>query len=143
MDRRQFILACCGTTAALLIASCSNIYYATNALSGNQISVALSEFDETKDGVTTQRAFVLVKNEKLRFPIAVYKSPEGKYRALYLECTHRGCEVKAASTGLQCPCHGSEFSTEGKVLNPPAEKDLAQFPVSISGDYLLIQLSAT
>lgn len=140
MKRKNFLIACCGTSTLAFLASCSKTYYATNTTTGKNIAVSLSEFEETKEGVKTQRPFVLVKNEQLPFPIAVYCSKEKNYTALYLECTHSGCELRPASTVLQCPCHGSEFSTEGKVLNPPAEKDLHQFPVKVSDKELFIQL---
>lgn len=140
MDRKNFLIACCGASVAGLFASCGKVYYATNTVSGKNITVALSEFEEVKEGVTTPRAFVLVKNEQLPFPVAVYRNSDKNYSALYLQCTHSGCELRPASTVLQCPCHGSEFSTQGKVLNPPAEKDLIQFPVIVSDKQLLIQL---
>lgn len=140
MKRKNFLITCCGSSAIAFLASCSKVYYAINADAGKNIALDLSEFDEVKEGLTAKRSFVLVKNERLQFPVAVYRSNGEKYTALYLECTHSGCELRPASTVLQCPCHGSEFSTEGKVMNPPAEKDLLQFPVALNHNQLIIQL---
>ncbi|MDD3947296.1 MAG: Rieske 2Fe-2S domain-containing protein, partial [Clostridia bacterium] len=41
-------------------------------------------------------------------------------------CTHLGCALKwnAAEHTWDCPCHGSRFDTEGKVLENPAMKDI-------------------
>lgn len=140
MDRKNFIITCCGAAATAFLTSCGKAYYATNTLLGKNIAVALSEFEEIKEGVTVPRAFVLVKNEQLPFPIAVYRKSDKNYTALYMECTHRGCELRPAPTTLQCPCHGSEFSTEGKILNPPADRDLTRFPVTVSNKQIIIQL---
>lgn len=49
-------------------------------------------------------------------------------------CTHLGCAVPydPATGQFVCPCHGSAFTTEGDVLNPPASRPLDLFQVSIN-----------
>ena len=41
-------------------------------------------------------------------------------------CPHMGCALKwnTAERSWDCPCHGSRFSEDGKVLNNPANGDL-------------------
>ena len=41
-------------------------------------------------------------------------------------CPHMGCALKwnTAEHSWDCPCHGSRFSEDGKVLNNPANGDL-------------------
>jgi len=56
--------------------------------------------------------------------------------ALYNCCTHLQClfgwdEEKQL---FICPCHGSEFSRDGKVLKGPASRDLDRFPVHLVDD---------
>ena len=40
-------------------------------------------------------------------------------------CPHLGCALKynRAENSWDCPCHGSRFSEDGKVLDNPANKD--------------------
>ncbi len=61
-------------------------------------------------------------------PVAVFKSKEGKVIRCSGICTHLNCAVKwnGAEMSWDCPCHGSRFDTEGKVLNGPAIKPLAR-----------------
>jgi glycine/D-amino acid oxidase-like deaminating enzyme/nitrite reductase/ring-hydroxylating ferredoxin subunit len=58
--------------------------------------------------------------------VAVYRAPDGTYHAHSARCTHMGCIVafNAAERSWDCPCHGSRFGTDGRVLEGPAEADL-------------------
>ena len=49
--------------------------------------------------------------------------------AMYYRCSHLGCTVpyEPATGRFVCPCHGSEFSTDGEVLNEPAPRPLDLF----------------
>ncbi|MBI3255985.1 MAG: FAD-dependent oxidoreductase [Candidatus Andersenbacteria bacterium] len=58
--------------------------------------------------------------------MAVYKDKAGKVSKLSPICTHAGCVVQfnSAEATWDCPCHGSRFTGEGKVLVGPAVEDL-------------------
>jgi glycine/D-amino acid oxidase-like deaminating enzyme/nitrite reductase/ring-hydroxylating ferredoxin subunit len=58
--------------------------------------------------------------------VAVYKDQAGAVHAVSPICTHMGCTVtwNTAETTWDCPCHGSRFTCEGKVIQGPAVKDL-------------------
>lgn len=58
--------------------------------------------------------------------VAVYRSPNGKLTKCSAKCTHLGCTVKFNSSEKtwDCPCHGSRFSTSGKVMTGPAIEPL-------------------
>jgi cytochrome b6-f complex iron-sulfur subunit len=57
-------------------------------------------------------------------------------------CTHEGCTVgyNHSAGKIQCPCHFSEFSTNGSVLMGPALSPLESYSVSRSGNVLTITL---
>lgn len=58
--------------------------------------------------------------------VAAYRDPDGAVHAVSPVCTHLGCTVSwnTAETTWDCPCHGSRFTCDGKVLEGPAVKDL-------------------
>jgi len=58
--------------------------------------------------------------------VAVYRDPEGRLAARSAVCPHLGCIVawNPAEKTWDCPCHGSRFDCQGKVINGPANRDL-------------------
>lgn len=58
--------------------------------------------------------------------IGVYKDNSGKIYTVKPICTHLGCELtwNQFDKTWDCPCHGSRFNYDGKLLYEPALKDL-------------------
>jgi glycine/D-amino acid oxidase-like deaminating enzyme/nitrite reductase/ring-hydroxylating ferredoxin subunit len=58
--------------------------------------------------------------------LAVYKDDQGKEHRLSAVCPHMGCIVRwnPGEQTWDCPCHGSRYSAEGKVLHGPATTGL-------------------
>lgn len=56
------------------------------------------------------------------------------FQALSLVCQHLGCTVEAKTDEFVCPCHGSRYALDGKVLNGPAVKALKSLKVVITSD---------
>jgi len=65
---------------------------------------------------------------------------DGGFMALYHRCTHLGCTVPwdQAANQFICPCHNSQFDTQGDVLNPPAPRPLDLFSVAIVDGQALV-----
>lgn len=59
--------------------------------------------------------------------IAAYRDDAGTLQAVSAACTHLGCLVtfNTAERSWDCPCHGSRFGLDGRVLEGPAVDDLA------------------
>ncbi len=53
-------------------------------------------------------------------------------------CTHLGCLVYSTDWGFQCPCHGSKYNRNGKVIAGPAPRNLAWLDISQSMDGTLV-----
>jgi glycine/D-amino acid oxidase-like deaminating enzyme/nitrite reductase/ring-hydroxylating ferredoxin subunit len=60
--------------------------------------------------------------------VALYRDEAGVLHERSAVCPHLGCIVKwnRATRTWDCPCHGSRFDCTGKVINGPANTDLAQ-----------------
>ncbi|QMW64781.1 Rieske (2Fe-2S) protein [Mumia sp. ZJ1417] len=72
--------------------------------------------------------------------VLVAQPTEGEFKAFSSVCTHQGCAVSMIEgTTMTCPCHGSEFSTDGgKVLQGPATKALPGREVRVEGDAIFL-----
>jgi glycine/D-amino acid oxidase-like deaminating enzyme/nitrite reductase/ring-hydroxylating ferredoxin subunit len=59
--------------------------------------------------------------------MAVYRADDGELHMRSAVCPHLQCIVdwNPAEKSWDCPCHGSRFSATGRVLNGPANTDLA------------------
>jgi Rieske Fe-S protein len=65
---------------------------------------------------------------------------KGEFKAFSKICTHMGCPVAEVVKTINCKCHGSKYSIEdGSVVNPPAEKGLAESPTKVSGSKVYVQ----
>jgi len=51
------------------------------------------------------------------------------YTAISMKCTHLGCTVEKPGDSFECPCHGSRFDENGKLMRGPATRDLPTLPV--------------
>jgi len=68
----------------------------------------------------------------------VFSDAEGLY-AISAVCTHLGCVVALQEEGgFFCPCHGSRFDSQGKVVKGPAPKALLHLELSVSPDGQLV-----
>lgn len=146
MDRVEFIKQCgklClgGLFAGSLLESCTGTYYAVTTAEQNKITLKKTEFIEDKNGIQKPRKYVLVRTEKLNFPICIYKLNENTYSALLMECSHKSCELNPHGDYLICPCHGSEFNNLGVVQNPPAETNLQTFKLNHDNENIYVFLS--
>lgn len=82
------------------------------------------------------------------FPVGVVKKLEDQRVYIFSEndglhaissvCTHLGCIVALTDTGFQCPCHGSKYNRDGKVIAGPAPRNLPWWEISQSLDGSLI-----
>jgi cytochrome b6-f complex iron-sulfur subunit len=134
MNRKEFIqwCACACAFPALALTGCKTAEQIPAAYSEGKLSLPLAGYGNRK--------FAVIKNAKLPAPLYLTRNSEGSFSAVLLQCTHKNCELRPSPTVLTCPCHGSEFSTDGKVLSPPAVKPLTSFPVTADTEKIIIQL---
>ncbi len=71
--------------------------------------------------------------------VILRRQTETEVAAISLVCTHLGCTVNRVETGFQCPCHGSQYDSDGIVVGGPAPKTLPWLSVKrVPGNQLEI-----
>lgn len=68
--------------------------------------------------------------------IGIYRDENDCLHVVSSECMHMGCIVKWNNDEKtwDCPCHGSRYSYDGKVMNGPANKNL-EYHLSVEKDF--------
>lgn len=145
MERSKFIktLGCAIVGIPLgmsLLQSCESIYYAQSQNKDGKIVIKKSEFELSNSKGTSYRNFVLLNKAVDGYPVCLYRTDEQTYTASLLKCTHQGCELDVGGGIYTCPCHGSEFQTDGKVIQGPAEKNLRTYSITTDHENIYIHL---
>lgn len=146
MDRKEFLhrcgFACLGLLGvATTVESCAPTKSITGQLTDNRLSAPLSSFTRDVKGVPTPQRYIVVRHEKLNYPIVVYRNMDASYTALLLRCTHQNAELNVNGDLLTCPAHGSEFNPRGEVVQGPASAKLRQFSTTTDAQNLYINLA--
>jgi len=104
------------TTTDFVSENLNVLAHYTDWLTGGEVSSA----DEIKpgEGCIVRRGLSKV---------AAYRDEQGVLHESSAVCTHAGCPVSWNSTekSWDCPCHGSRFDRYGRVVNGPANRNLA------------------
>lgn len=87
----------------------------------NKLKTPVLDFEELKPG---EGGIVSYKGKKL----AMYRKSKEETIALKPHCTHLGCELtwNPLEKTWDCPCHGSRYDYNGKLLTEPSKEDLEQ-----------------
>lgn len=66
--------------------------------------------------------------------VAAYRAVDGSVTMISPVCTHLKCLVhwNSAEASWDCPCHGSRFGTDGRVLEGPALEPLATVRTAVT-----------
>jgi glycine/D-amino acid oxidase-like deaminating enzyme/nitrite reductase/ring-hydroxylating ferredoxin subunit len=109
--------------ASLAAVVSENVDTATHLVAGHLRPVSQAPISEIPIG---EGRIVKDNGERL----AVYRDHDGRVHALSSVCTHQGCQVafNALERSWDCPCHGSRFDIDGRVLDGPATKPLEKRP---------------
>ncbi|NQS91595.1 MAG: Rieske (2Fe-2S) protein [Chloroflexi bacterium] len=70
-------------------------------------------------------------------PAVIYQTKDG-FISFSLVCTHLGCTLEEDGDHFSCPCHGSQFGQDGRVLIGPATKSLTTLEIEITEESHLI-----
>jgi len=71
----------------------------------------------------------------------VSRTGQETFAAVTAMCTHEACTITGFdNTNYVCPCHGSTFTTAGRVVMGPATAPLRTFATQFSNNVLTITL---
>ncbi len=142
MERKEFIKTCgfaCmgGVLLTSLLESCGSTKIVSGNISNADLVIPVADFLIKEN---EYKKYIVIHNDKLSYPVCVYRFNENQYSAIFMRCTHQGAELQVFGDRLQCPAHGSEFSDKGVVENGPADTNLRTFPVTIQNNQINISL---
>lgn len=131
ITRREFIVLTVSATAGIGMAAADAAEGATQEAVVDAGPLADFPADRVYDQFRDQGFFVIRRNRQLY--------------ALSSVCTHKGCKVRPQEDqSYLCKCHKSRFDTEGRVVNPPAPRDLPRLAVAVDEKHhLLVNLDRT
>ena len=146
INRHDFLKTCgmaCLSTSVLTatLTSCASTYYAqAPRLKGWAIQISKKEFDLDAGG-KRQRPFMVVELKNQAHPIYLRRIDANSFTAVLMQCTHQGNDLNAHDGYLSCPAHGSEYDTDGRVTEGPAEDSLKRYTVTTDEQYIYINIA--
>ena len=128
VGRRTVLLTACATTC-LAVAGCST------QNNSKAPGVTLGSAEVPISAVPVGGGVILADEQ-----VVITQPQEGVFQAFSAVCTHQGCVVSEVSDGtINCPCHGSRYSiVDGSVVQRPAQKSLHSYPLSLTGDTIIV-----
>ena len=148
ITRRTFCIQACQAASCLalgsLAAACgggsspSNVPQLTvvsGSVSGTSIQVQI----DASSPLATVGGAAMVRSSTGAFLVS--RTAQESFTALTTICTHETCTITGFdNTNYVCPCHGSKFSTTGRVVNGPANAPLRSFATAFSNNVLTISI---
>jgi len=127
LSRRDFLIL--ARTALLTASGLLGLAGILRYLSFQTEPPAPTEFDlgPASDFALGSRTFLP------QVPAVLLHSDQG-FTALSLVCPHLGCMVESQPDGFACPCHGSRFDPQGRLVRGPAAKPLTALRLQTAPD---------
>lgn len=134
ISRRYFLESV--AAGAIGIAAVGSIALTGSYLSPNVLREPPMKFKAGQPEDYPPGSTTLQKEQK----VYIVRAPEGYFYAVSAVCTHLGCITnwKSEEGIIACPCHGSKFDKEGRVIGGPAPRPLPRFSVSLDAQGQLV-----
>jgi cytochrome b6-f complex iron-sulfur subunit len=129
LSRRQFFIKVGATSLA--VAGAGSLAFALRYLSPNVLYEPSAVVSAGKPEHYPENSVTLDP----RLGLFVVRSAQGFY-SLNAVCTHLGCLTvwKPEADVIACPCHGSTFQRDGRVIAGPAPRPLPWLKMWMSDD---------
>lgn len=127
LTRRYFLETIGG--GAIGIAAAGSLALTVQFLSPNILREPALRFKAGPIENFSPETVTLNKEQK----VFIVRAKEGYFYAVSAVCTHLGCIAnwKSEEGIIACPCHGSKFDREGRVLEGPAPRALTRFAMML------------
>ena len=149
LSRRTFCLHACQAASCLAIGSLasacggggsspSNVPQ-LSTVNGNVSGAAVVVQIDSASPLAAVGGAAMVRSSGGVFLVA--RTGQDSFSALTSICTHQTCTISGFdSANYICPCHGSMFTTTGRVIRGPAVAPLRSFTTQFSNNVLTIAL---
>jgi cytochrome b6-f complex iron-sulfur subunit len=136
MDRKEFLSLVGISAAALAVTYCFGGCQPLDNIptAPTNVDFTLNLTDSANAALNSNGGY-LTKNG-----VIVARTVSGAYVAVSQACTHAGTTVQyvAKTDRFYCPNHGSNFATDGSVVNGPAGSPLAKYNTALNGTSLRV-----
>jgi cytochrome b6-f complex iron-sulfur subunit len=106
-------------------------------VNGARVSGGITVAIDASSPLSTVGSAALVQTAVGEFLVA--RTAQATFVALAAICTHQTCTITGFSNqNYVCPCHGSTFDVNGRVLGGPAPAPLHQYPTQFTNGVLTI-----
>lgn len=138
VNRRAFVEqsvgAVVGLPLAALLAACASLATRSVRPVNGTLRLALTHYPELAEAGGSLK----VLPDGATDPVYVLALADGTFAALSPICTHLGCTVEIQDARLVCPCHGSTYDRDGRVLRGPATRALGRYRAELGRDGVLV-----
>ncbi len=147
LSRRMFVtqaacLTAFGGVLGAMLQGCGGVTSpsdvpALQTVNGTRVSGGITVAVDTTSPLSAVGSAALVHTSIGDFLVA--HTGQNTFVALNAICTHQTCTITGfGNQNYVCPCHGSTFDVNGRVLGGPAPAALRQYPTQFSSGVLTI-----
>jgi cytochrome b6-f complex iron-sulfur subunit len=106
-------------------------------VNGTRVSGGITLTIDASSPLTAVGSAALVQSSAGDFLVS--RTAQDAFVALSATCTHQTCTITGfGNQQYVCPCHGSTFDINGRVLGGPAPAALSQYPTQFTSGVLTI-----
>jgi nitrite reductase/ring-hydroxylating ferredoxin subunit len=125
------LTGCGGSPSSPSSGSTPPLPSATATVAGRVVAVNI----ESTSPLAAVGSAATVETSRGTFLIA--RTGQDSFAVLTATCTHEGCTINGfADSRFVCPCHGSQFNSDGSVANGPASSSLQRYPAQFTDGLL-------
>ena len=136
VDRRSFLQAVGAVSLLGVAGGCATMPSVRTPVRIGRVRLRLAEHPE----LTRPGGSLALRVDGTPAPLYVLATEEPEPTVLSSVCTHLGCVVDVEGRHLVCPCHGSTYDREGRVLGGPATRPLTRLPARVVDGVLEIDV---